>query len=176
MGASARPHQLLTQCSEGLLLGTLNAHRADLKLLQHRPSDGELQRGLSDGSRQLLQQGGLTSTGSIEAGVAGQTDACFLLAPGDAHQPHPIAQVVLQGTGDAAEQIRIKALATAAVDKGKSKQRAGTSSRHDEKTNRSAPFNVYLMITIGWARGLGDPAKYEKPTRSPSEGIGPYTL
>jgi hypothetical protein len=131
MGASTRPHQLLAQGSEGLLLGPLHRHRADLQLrcggsqgqpldegepqgrglgrrqllhqqLQRRPGEGGLQRGPSDGCRQLLQQGELTGGGSIKAGVAKRPGAFLMLAAGDAHQPHPIAQVMLQGPGDAA--------------------------------------------------------------------------
>jgi hypothetical protein len=98
MGASARPHQLLAQGGEGLLLSSLHSHRADLQqrrggsqgepledgepqgrsvgcgqllhqLLQRRPGEGGLQRGLSDGCRELLQPGELTGRGSIDIGV-----------------------------------------------------------------------------------------------------------
>ncbi len=60
VGASARPQQLLAQGSEGLLLGSLHRHRADLELRRDGPQgepfeDGEPQgRGL--GCRQLLHQ------------------------------------------------------------------------------------------------------------------------
>ena len=133
-GGLSPPHQLLAQGGEGLLLGPLHSHRADLQLrrggserepledgepqgcglgrrqllhqlLQGGPGEGGLQRGLSDGSRQLLKQGGLTGGGSIKAGVAERPGALLVLTAGDAHQADAIAQVVLQGPGDAAAQI-----------------------------------------------------------------------
>ena len=108
-GLSARPHKLLAQCGEGLFLGPLNGHRADLQLrrggsqgeplqdrepercglggrqlldelLQGRPGEGGLQRRLSGRSRQLLKQGVLTSDGGIEAGVAERAGAFLMLA------------------------------------------------------------------------------------------------
>jgi hypothetical protein len=54
---------------------------------------------------QLIAQARLAIGGSIEAGVAERPGALLMLVAGDAHQPHPIAQVMLQGTGDAAAQI-----------------------------------------------------------------------
>ena len=147
MGASTRPHQLLAQRSEGLLLGPLHGHRADLqlrrggsqgepledgepqgcglggrqlidKLLQRRPGEGGLQRGLSDGCGELLQQGGLTGGVSIEAGVAERPGALLVLTAGDAHQADAIAQVVLQGPSDAAAQIGPSGLAGSAAGSG----------------------------------------------------------
>jgi hypothetical protein len=124
VGTTARPHQRLAQRSKGLLLGPLHSHRADLQLrrggsqgepledgepqgrglgcgqllhqlLQRRPGEGGLQRGLSDGCRQLLQQGELTGGGSIKAGVAKRPGALLMLAAGDAHEADAIAEVVL---------------------------------------------------------------------------------
>ena len=147
MGASARPHQLLTQGGEGLFLGPLNGHRADLqlrrggpqgepfedgepqgrglggrqlidKLLQRRPGDGGFKRGLSDGCRQLLQQGELTGGGCIKAGVAERAGALLMLAAGDADQADAIAQVVLQGPGDAAAKIGPSGLSGSAAGSG----------------------------------------------------------
>jgi len=124
MGASARPHQLLAQGGESLLLGlksrqahlsVRHRHRADLQLrrggpegktledgepqgrglgcgqllhqlLQRRSGEGGLQRGLSDGCRQLLQQGELTGGGSIKAGMAERPGALLVLPAGDAYQ------------------------------------------------------------------------------------------
>jgi hypothetical protein len=97
-GASAHPHQLLAQGSEGLLLGPLHSHRADLQLRRGGPQgepleDGEPQGcGLGCGQllHQLLQQGGLTGGGSIEAGVAERPGALLVLAAGDADQADAI--------------------------------------------------------------------------------------
>ena len=98
MGASDRPRQLLAKGGESLLLCSLQSHRADLQmhgggpqrepledgepqgcgigrrhllypLLQRRPGEGDLLRGLSDGCRELLQPGELTGRGSIDTGV-----------------------------------------------------------------------------------------------------------
>jgi hypothetical protein len=41
-----------------------------------------------------------------------------MLAAGDAHQPHPIAQVVLQGSADAAAQIGPSRLACPTAGSG----------------------------------------------------------
>ena len=140
MGASARPHQLLAQGGKGLLLGPVHRHRADLQVCSGGPQgktleDGEPQgRGLGGGQLlhqalqrqpigrtassslglggdQLIQQGLLTCGGGIEAGVAKRAGALLMLTAGDTHQPHPIAQMVLQGPGDAAAQIGPSGLA-----------------------------------------------------------------
>ena len=67
------------------------------QLLQRRPGDGRIQRRLGCGSGQLIEQGVLTSDGSIEAGVAERAAALLVLPAGDANQADAIAQVVLQG-------------------------------------------------------------------------------
>jgi hypothetical protein len=95
--------------------------------LQGRPGEGDLQRGLSGGrlqrrlgcgSGQLIEQGVLTSDGSIEAGVAERAAALLVLPAGDAHQADAIAQVLLQGTADAAAQIGPSGLACFAAGSG----------------------------------------------------------
>ena len=123
MVASARPYQLLAQGGEGLLLGSLHGHRADLQLRRGGPQgepfkDGEPQGCCLD-CRQLLQQGVLTGGGgSIKAGVAKWPGALLMLTAGDAHQADAIAQVVLQGPGDAAAQIGPSGLACSAAGSG----------------------------------------------------------
>jgi hypothetical protein len=135
-GRGLSPHlRSAPQGRDDILLGPLHSHRADLQLrrggpqeqpledgepqghglgcrellhqlLQRRPGEGGLQRGLSDGSRQLLQQRGLTGGGGVEAGVAERPGALLMLAAGDADQADAIPQVVLQGPGDAAAPNR----------------------------------------------------------------------
>jgi hypothetical protein len=67
----------------------------------------------------------LTSGAGMEAGVAERAGALLVLAAGDAHQPHAIAQVVLQGTGDAAAQIGPSGLASSAAWSGADQGLAG---------------------------------------------------
>ncbi len=67
---------------------------------------------------QLLQQGGLTGGGSIKAGVTDRPGALLMLAAGDADQADAIAQMVLQGPGDAAAQIGPSGLAGSAAGSG----------------------------------------------------------
>jgi hypothetical protein len=75
--ASAPTRELLAQGGDSLLPGPLHPHGADLEPLCCSPQGQALQERLA-----LLMQ-----------------------ALGNAHQPHPIAQVVLQGPCDAAAQI-----------------------------------------------------------------------
>ena len=55
--------------------------------------------------RQLIEQAWLASKAGIEAAVAEWAIPGFMDALGHTHQPHPIAQVMLQGPGDASAQI-----------------------------------------------------------------------
>ena len=79
--------------------------------------------GLADGwlglrRCQLIEQAGLAIGCGIKADVAERAGALLVLTAGEAHQPHPITQVVLQGPADAAEQIRLSGLACPATGSG----------------------------------------------------------
>jgi hypothetical protein len=78
------------------------------------PAGGEL--GLRGG--QLIEQAGLAIAAGIEAEVPQRALALLMQAMGNAHQPHPIAQVMLQGTGDAAAQIGPSGLTGSAAGSG----------------------------------------------------------
>jgi hypothetical protein len=81
------------------------------QLLHGRLGERKLQRQLDCWSGQLIQQGVLTISGSIEADVPQRAGALLVLLPaGDAHQAEAIAQVVPQGPGDAAAQIGLSRL------------------------------------------------------------------
>ena len=79
MGASARPHQLLTQGGKGLFLGPLHRHRADLPVRRGGPEgealkDGEPQgHGLGCGQllHQALQRQPIGSTAASVLGLVG---------------------------------------------------------------------------------------------------------
>jgi len=88
------------------------------QLLQRRPGEGDLQRGLTGGSRQLHHQGELTGGVSNKAGVAERPGALLLLTAGDAHQADAIAQVVLQSLGVPAPQIGPSGLTGSAARSG----------------------------------------------------------
>jgi hypothetical protein len=60
----------------------------------------------------------LTSDRNIEAAVAERAGALLMLPAGDPHQADAIAQVVLQGSCDAAAQIGLGRLARPAAGSG----------------------------------------------------------
>ena len=124
-GASARPRQLLAQSLKSLLLGPLHRHGADLQLICRLPErqalkDGEpqgcglscrqliyqlLQRQIISGpscfllwAGQLIEQARLASGMAIKADVTKGALTLLMQPAWNAHQPHPIAQVMLQGT------------------------------------------------------------------------------
>ncbi len=146
-GASAPALQLLPQGGDSLLLGPHHRHGTDLQPLGRSPQrqalqdrepqgcglgggqllDQLLQRqamdGLSDGplgfwSGQLIEQAGLAINAGIEAEVPQRALTLLMQPPRHAHQPHPIAQVVLQGPSDAATQIRSWRLTGSAAGSG----------------------------------------------------------
>jgi len=143
-GASAPSSEPLAQGGDGLLLSPLHRHGADLQplgglpereALQDREPQGcglgggqllhqLLQRqamdGLADGrlgfwSAQLIKQAGLAINAGIEAEVPQRAQALLMQPARHTHQPHPIAQVVLQGPADATAQIGLSRLAGAAA-------------------------------------------------------------
>jgi len=145
--ASAPTLQLLAQGNQSLLLGTLHRHGADLQPLGGLPErkafkDGEPERrglgcrqlihqllqrqaihGFADGrlgfwSSQLIEQAGLAISAGIEAAVAQRALPLLMQPAWHAHQPHLIAQVVLQGALDAAAQIGLDRLACSAAGSG----------------------------------------------------------
>ena len=126
--------QLQAQGSKSLPLSPLDGHGADLQPLSRSPERQALQdceperdhlgggqlihqllqsqlllnpacRQLGLRGGQLIEQAGLAINAGIEAEVTQRAAALLMQAVGDAHQPHPIAQVMLQGPADAAAQI-----------------------------------------------------------------------
>ena len=67
---------------------------------------------------ELIEQARLAITTGIEAEVPQRALALLMEAMGNAHQPHPIAEVMLQGPGDAAAQIGSRRLARSAAGGG----------------------------------------------------------
>ena len=65
--------------------------------------------------RQLIEQARLASGVAIKADMTQWALTLLMQPPWNAHQPHPIAQVVLQGPGDAATQIGLSWLAGSAA-------------------------------------------------------------
>jgi len=139
--------QLLAQGGKGLSLSSLHRHGADLqplgcsaerealedrepqghrlgsgelldKLLQRQPIGAIAIRCLGLWGGQLIEQTGLAIGLGIEAAVAHWALALLVQLARHSHQPHPIAQVMLQGTGDAAAQIGRRRLTRAATGSG----------------------------------------------------------
>ena len=152
--ASAPARQLVAQGSDGPLLGPLHRHGAELHALGRRPQrqahkDGEPQRCNRGGgqvihqlpqhqamhglahrrlgfwSGQLIEQAGLAIGLGIEAEMPQRALALLMQPARHAHQPHPIAQVVLQGAPDAAAQIGRSRLAGPAAGSGADQGLAG---------------------------------------------------
>ena len=67
------------------------------QLLQRQAIHGLAEGRLCLWCCQLIEQAVLAIGCGIEADVAERAGALLVLAAGDAHQPHPIPQVVLQG-------------------------------------------------------------------------------
>ena len=76
----------------------LSCRQLIYQLLQRQAIHGLADGRLSFRRCQLIEQAGLAIGCGIEADVAERAGALLVLTAGDAHQPHPIAQVMLQGT------------------------------------------------------------------------------
>ena len=81
---------------------------------------------------QLIEQARLAISAGIKAEVPQGALALLMQAMGNAHQPHPIAQVVLQGASDAAAQIGRWRLACPAAGSGADQGLAGLEGRTAE--------------------------------------------
>jgi hypothetical protein len=106
------------QGGDGLLLGPLrrqahltvrHRHGADLQPLGRSPQRQAI-HGLAEGrlglrSGQLIEQAGLAIRAGIEAEVPQRALALLMQPAWHPHQPHPIAQVVLQGLAGHLDQI-----------------------------------------------------------------------
>ena len=103
----------------------------------------------------------------IEADVAQRAGALLVLLAGDAHQPHSIAQVVLQGASDAAAQIGLSRLAGLAARQRAQQSLAGRLDQiiplHQRKQapghdggdgNRSAEVFRYSQRQVLQHRGI----------------------
>jgi hypothetical protein len=153
-GASAPTRELLAQGRDGFFLGPHHRHGADLKPLGRTPQrqalqdsepqgcglggrqliDQLLQRhamdGLTDGrlgfwSGQLIEQAGLAISAGIKAEVPQRALPLLVQPAWHPHQPHAIADVVLQGPSDAAAQIGRSGLTSSAAGSGANQGLAG---------------------------------------------------
>ncbi len=153
-GASAPSLQLLPQGREGLLLGPLHGHGADLQplggsaerqtledgepqsgglgrgelidqLLQRLGAESCLQRLIGGGCRQLIEQGMLAIGMGIETEMPKGALPLLMEAMGNAHQADPIAEVMLERPADAAAQIGPSGLTCSAAWSGADQGLAG---------------------------------------------------
>jgi hypothetical protein len=110
------------QRSSSIILGTDSVKPAPgarhVLRQQHQAMHGLAEGRLGLWCCQLIEQAGLAIGCGIEAEVPQRAGALLVLPAGDAHQPHPIAQVVLQGPADAAAQIGPSGLACPAAGSG----------------------------------------------------------